>query len=198
MVFRSFLVAILVASGALAQMTSFPKPNYFRETFDKSKTTVELKDPVKLKDYVHGGKLELSLKDYLALVMANNTDIQMQNLSLEAPKNAIQRTMGQLWDPVAVANFSTTRATSPSTNILDGASEIKTLNQPLSMSVNQTLPTGTNYTVSWGGAKSTTNSSFNSYNPALSSNLSVQFSQPLLKNRGSYVNRLSVMVARSR
>jgi outer membrane protein TolC len=198
MLFRSSVAGLILTGCALAQMTSFPKPNYFRETFQKTQTKVELKDPVKLKDYVHGGKLELSLKDYLALVMANNTDIQLQNLSLEMPKNAIQRTIGQLWDPLAVANFSTTRATSPSTNILDGASEIKTLNQPLSMSVNQTLPTGTSYTVSWGGAKSTTNSSFNSYNPALSSNLSVQFSQPLLKNRGSYVNRLSVMVARSR
>src|SRR5215471_2418120 len=128
MVFRSFLVAILVASGALAQMTSFPKPNYFRETFDKSKTTVELKDPVKLRDYVHDGKLELSLKDYLALVMANNTDIQIQNLSLEAPKNAIQRAFGA-FDPTAQALFSSTRSTAPSTNVLDGAAEIKTLNQ---------------------------------------------------------------------
>ena len=196
--FRPFLSGIILTAGAFAQTTSFPKPNYFRETFQKAQTKVELKDPVKLKDFVHDGKLELSLKDYLALVMANNTDIQIQNLSVEMPKTAIQRIMGQLWDPIAQANFSTTRATSPSTNILDGATEIKTLSQPLSMSVSQTLPEGINYSVSWGGSKSTTNSSFNSYNPALSSNLSIQFSQPLLKNRGSYVNRLGVMVARSR
>src|SRR5206468_3169897 len=33
--------------------------------------------------------------------------------------------------------------------------------------------------------------------PALASSLSVQFAQPLLRNRGSYVNRLTVMVSRS-
>jgi outer membrane protein TolC len=197
MLFRLSLAAILAAGAALAQTTSFPKPNYFRETFDKSKTTVELKDPVKLRDYVHDGKLELSLKDYLALVMANNTDIQIQNLSLESPKNAIQRAFG-VFDPTAQAIFSSTRSTSPSTNVLDGAAEIKTLNQPLSMQVSQLLSTGTNYTVAWGGSKSTTNSSFNSYNPALASNLSINFSQPLLRNRGSYVNKLPIMTARSR
>jgi len=198
MLFRTFLTGIILTAGAFAQMTSFPKPQYFRETFQKTKTKVELKDPVRLKDYVHEGKLELSLKDYLSLVMANNTDIQLQFLSLEMPKTAIQRTMGQLWDPRASASFSSTRSTSPSTSLLDGAAEIKTMSQPLSMSVTQTLPEGINYTVAWGGTKNTTNSGFNTYNPALSSNFSVAFSQPLLQNRGAYVNRLSVMVARSR
>ena len=62
---------------------------------------------MRLKDFVVGGKLELSLKDYLALVMANNTDIQIQMLSLEMPKNAIQRAFG-VWDPRATAQFTTT------------------------------------------------------------------------------------------
>ncbi|HXK05134.1 MAG TPA: hypothetical protein VMS37_22210, partial [Verrucomicrobiae bacterium] len=70
MLFRSLIAGILLTAGASAQLTSFPKPNYFRETFQKAKTSVELKDPVKLPDYVHDGKLELSLKDFLALVMA--------------------------------------------------------------------------------------------------------------------------------
>src|SRR6516164_1694180 len=103
MVFRSFLTGIILASGAFAQLTSFPKPNYFRETFQKTKTSVELKDPVKLQDYIHEGKLELSLKDYLALVMANNTDIAIQMLSLETPKNAITRAFAS-WDPLASAS----------------------------------------------------------------------------------------------
>src|SRR6266496_1505550 len=128
MLFRSFVAGIVLTAGAFAQLTSFPKPNYFRETFQKTRTTVELKDPIKLKDYVHSDRLELGLKDYLALVMANNTDIQLQNLSVEIPKNAIQRAMG-IWDPTAQANFTTTRSTSPSTSVLEGATEIKTLNQ---------------------------------------------------------------------
>jgi outer membrane protein TolC len=197
MLLRTLITGILLASGALAQLTSFPKPSYFRETFSRSQPKVELKDPVRLKDFVVGGKLELSLKNYLALVMLNNTDIQIQMLSLETPKNAILRAFGA-WDPHAIASFSTTRATTPPTSALDGATELKTLSQPLSMSVTQTLPEGFNYSVAWGGSKSTSNSSFNTYNPALASNLSLSFSQPLIQNRGAYVNRLSLMTARSR
>jgi outer membrane protein len=197
MLLRTLITGILLAAGAFAQMSSFPKPSYFRETFSKTQPKVELKDPVRLRDFVAGDKLELSLKNFLALVMSNNTDIQIQMLSLETPKNAIQRAFGA-WDPRATASFSTSRATTPSTSVLDGAAELKTLSQPLAMSVTQTLPEGLNYLVSWGGAKSTSNATFNSYNPALSSNVSVQFSQPLLQNRGTYVNRLFVMTARSR
>jgi outer membrane protein len=197
MLLRTLITGILLAAGALAQMSSFPKPSYFRETFSKTQPKVELKDPVRLKDFVVGDKLELSLKDYLALVMSNNTDIQIQMLSLETPKNAIQRAFGA-FDPRATAQFSTSRATTPPTSALDGATELKTLSQPLTMSVTQTLPEGLNYLVSWGGSKTTSNSTFNNYNPALSSNVSVQFSQPLIQNRGAYVNRLFVMTARSR
>jgi outer membrane protein TolC len=197
MVLRTLITGTLLAAGAFAQLSSFPKPSYFRETFAKSQPKVELKDPVRLKDYVVGDKIELSLKDYLALVMANNTDIAIQMLSLEMPKNAIQRAMS-VWDPRANAQFTSQRSTSPSTSALDGASTIKSLSQPLTMSLTQTLPTGTSYTASWGGAKSTTNSTFNSYNPALSSNVGLSFSQPLLQNRGTYINRLTVMMSRSR
>ena len=157
MLLRTLITGILLAAGAFAQMSSFPKPSYFRETFSKTQPRVELKDPVRLKDFVVGGKLELSLKNYLALVMSNNTDIQIQMLGLEMPKNAIQRAFGA-WDPRATASFNSTRATTPPTSALDGATELKTLAQPLAMSVTQTLPEGINYTVAWGGSKSTSNS----------------------------------------
>ena len=194
--YRSLLAGLILSSCAFAQLTSFPKPNYFRETFAKSQTKVELQPPVKLKDFVHSDKLELSLKNYLELVMANNTDIQLQRLSLEVPKNAIQRAFGA-WDPRATAQFTSTRATTPATSQLEGATDVKTLSQPFSGSVTQTVPTGTNYTVAFNASKSTSNNSFNSYNPALASNFSVTFSQPLLQNRGTYINRLTVTINRS-
>jgi hypothetical protein len=149
---------------------------------------------VRLKDFVVGDKLELSLKNYLALVMANNTDIQIQMLTLETPKNAIQRAMG-IWDPRAIAQFTSQRAVTPSTSALDGVSaELKSLQQPLTMSVTQLLPTGTTYTASWGGTKTTSNASFTNYNPSLSSNVGITFAADL--SRGSCVNRLTVMMSK--
>jgi hypothetical protein len=43
---RTLLTGILMAAGAFAQVSSFPKPSYFRETFQKTQSSVELKDPV--------------------------------------------------------------------------------------------------------------------------------------------------------
>src|SRR4051794_2849309 len=121
MLSRTLAIGFILTSGAFAQMSSFPKPQYFRETlFRKPEAKVELRDPVRLRDFVVGDKLELSLKNYIALVMANNTNIQIQMLSVETPKNAIQRAMG-VWDPTARASFGSTRTKSAPSSALEGA-----------------------------------------------------------------------------
>jgi outer membrane protein len=197
---RILATGILLTAGAFAQMSSFPKPSYFRETFQKVQTKVELQNPVRLKDFVAGGKLELSLKSYLELSMANNTDIQLQLLTLVQPKNAIQRAMG-VWDPKAVASFSTTRQTGLPTNATQAQNTTvftKSLNQPWNLQYTQPTSTGLNYTVTYSGLKNSSTNSYNSYNPGFVSNLQMMVSQPLLQNRGSYVNRIPVMVAESK
>ncbi len=199
MLFRTSFTGILLAAGALAQTLSFPKPAYFRETFQRAQTKVELKAPVLLKDFVADGKLELSLKHYLELAMANNTDIQLQLISLEIPKNNILAAFG-VWDPKALASFSTTRSTTVPTNATtaqNAASLTKSLNQPYNLQYSQTLPEGLSYTASFSGAKSSQTNSYNNYNPALTANMRFSVTQPLIQNRGSYVNRIPLMVAQS-
>ena len=199
MLFRTSFTGILLTAGALAQTSSFPKPAYFRETFQRTQTKVELKDPVRLKDFVADGKLELSLKHYLELAMANNTDIQLQLISLEIPKNNILAAFG-VWDPKALASFTTTRSTTVPTNATtaqNAASLTKSLNQPYNLQYSQTLPEGLSYTASFSGAKSSQTNSYNNYNPALTANMRFSVTQPLIQNRGSYVNRIPLMVAQS-
>jgi len=199
MLSRTLFTGILLTAGAFAQTTSFPKPSYFRETFQSARTTVELKDPVKLKDFVAGGKLELSLKQYLELVMANNTDVQIQFLTLEVPRNNIQAAFG-VWDPTTTTRFTTTRSTSLPTSPLDTNNVnaiLKSLNQPYSLSYQQTLDTGTQYTAQFSGAKASSSGSRSSYIKQLTANLAFQVNQPLLRNRGRYVNRIPLMAAQS-
>lgn len=193
-----FLIPIVfTAATAFAQLSSFPKPSYFRETFARARTKVELEPPVKLKDFVADGKLSISLKKYIELVMVNNTDIAIQMLSVETPKNAITRAFAT-WDPQALASFSDTKSSTPSTGALAGADTVVSLSQPANFSFSQTLPTGMQYSVTFGATKSTTNSSFATLNPALSSNFTVSVSQPLIRNRGDFINRINLMMARSR
>jgi outer membrane protein TolC len=201
---RTILTGILLTTGAFAQVTSFPKPSYFRETFGAAQTHVELKEPAKLKDFVAGGKLELNLKHFLELVMANNTDIQIQFLSLEIPRYNILAAYG-VFDPNLRTSFQTTRSTnfvtSPSA-ALDASpvgSSLKSLSQPYSLSYSQTLSTGTQYSASFQGARSSSSAvTPNSYNVNLQTDaLALTITQPLLRNRGTYVNRIPVMQAQS-
>ena len=198
---RTFALILVGALLASAQITSFPRPNYFRETFVKPTTRVQLRPPARLADFVvegkEGKKLELSLRSYLDLVMANNTDVSVSRLSVDTAQNAITRAFAP-FDPLATARWTSTRSTTPASDALQGATTLQTLQQPANFQYTQLLPTGATYNVLFFGQKISTNSGFQNFNPSLNASLAVNFTQPLLKNRGSYVNRLLIMNARSR
>ncbi len=193
------LTAVLIYTLTLSAQDQnfFPKPGYFRETMVTPNLHVELKPPTRLADFVEGGKLELSLRSFIELVMANNTDIAVTKLNIDTAKNAILRGFAP-FDPLLTASFNTTRTKTPSTSELDAATTLGTLTQPVNFNYAQTMQNGTSYNVNFSEIKSTTNSGFTTLNPAYSSGLSVSFTQPLIKNRGMFVNRIPIMMAQSR
>jgi outer membrane protein TolC len=118
---------------------------------------------------------------------------------VEIPKNNILAAFG-VWDPKALASFSTTRSTTVPTNATtaeNAASLTKSLTQPYNLQYSQTLPEGLSYTASFSGAKSSQTNSYNNYNPALTADMRFSVSQPLIQNFGSYVNRIPLMTAQS-
>ena len=197
---RPLTIAVLICSAvasAADQDPYFPKPSYFRKYFARAVTKVELEPPVRFGDYAVDGKLELSLKAFLGLVMSNNPNVGIQRLSLTLNEDSITRAFGQ-FDPLATASFTATRALSSGTTALSGGSTLNQLSQPLNLGVTQTLQTGTRYSISFSDFKTSSNSTFATINPTFSSNLNLSFSQPLLQGRGAYVTRLPIMIARSR
>ena len=193
------LAAILIYSLTLTAQNQnfFPKPGYFRETLVTPNLHVELKPPTRLADFVEGGKLELSLRSFIELVMANNTDIAVTKLNIDTAKNAILRGFAP-FDPLVTASFNTTRTKTPSTSALDAATTLGTLSQPVNFNYAQTLQNGTSYNVNFSESKFSTNSGFATLNPSYTSGLSVAITQPLIKNRGMFVNRIPIMMAQSR
>jgi outer membrane protein TolC len=182
----------------LLKTPQFPSKAFFRERFTAPlPPKIELQSPAKLPDFVVGGKLEISLKSYLELVLANNTDVQIQKLSIETVRNNITRAYSP-FDPRVATSFQATRTKNPTVDVLAGANVLSNLNQPFSFNYQQTLESGTQYTVSFGGNRSSTNSANSTFNPSFTSNMGVRFTQPLLQNRGGFVNRISIMQARTR
>ena len=197
--FSKSIIAILICCLTLPAQDQnfFPKPAYFRETLVSPNMRIELKPPTRLADFVEDGKLELSMRAYIELVMANNTDVAITKLNVDTARNAILRGHA-LFDPLVTANFNSTRTRTPSISVLDAASTLATLNQPVNFNYNQTLQNGTTFNVTFAETKNTTNSGFTTLNPAFSSGLSVNFIQPLIRNRGMFVNRIPIMLAQSR
>jgi outer membrane protein TolC len=188
----------LFAQSDLLPYTRFPQASYFRERFSApTPPRVELQPPVRLSDFVVDGKLELSLRSYLDLVLANNTEIAISRLSIEQPRNQITAQYGR-FDPILTMDFRPRRSVSPTTDALAGAAVASNLSQPLNFGYTHVLESGTEYTVSFGGTRSSNNSAFTNVNPAFNTNFAFAFAQPLLRDRGGYVNKLNIMVARSR
>lgn len=132
--------------------------------------------------------------------MANNTDIAIQKLSVETGKNAITRSFAP-FDPIATGRFNSTRSTTTPTqrfDLLRSSDPLVTLSQPSFFNYTQLLPNGTSYSVNFTAAKFATSSPNATLNPQLSSNFGANFNQPLLKNRGSYINKIVISQARSR
>ena len=198
MLFSRYLLAAMIAANLCAETEPFfPKPSYFRKHFGNAPTRVELQPPARLADYVVSDQLELSLKSYLDLVMANNADINISKLNVEFSRDAITRAFS-IFDPLGVARFSTARTKIPSTSLLTGATTLNQLQQPLTVQYTQTLQSGTQYNIVFNGIKTSNNSAFSTYNPQLNSSLNFNMAQPLLRGRGMYLTRLPISIARSR
>jgi outer membrane protein TolC len=190
-------------TGQLKKYDEFKYPSFFsqgyvkQQLFLKPDPTLSIADPIRLRDFVVGDKLELSLRSYTELVLANNTQIMLQKVLLQPQRNAIQRAFG-VFDPIANARFTATRQQTPTSDALAGAAVLSQLSQPFSLSVAQTLESGTQYAVNYNAGKVSTNNSFASFNPNYTSNLNIQITQPLLRNRGGYFNKIPVYIARAR
>jgi len=196
---RLIISVVVCASGLLAQQEAplFPRKSYFRTLFSNPTSRVELEPPAKLDDYVVDGKLRLSLRDYLELVMANHPDISIQKLTVESSRNAILNAFSK-FDPTLTVSARYNQSNTPASDQLQGAVVNKsTTAGPLSFTYNQLLENGTSINFGFNGSKQSTNSSFSLYNPAFTSAFTMGFTQPLLRGRNPSIVRLPVTIARA-
>ena len=192
-----FTILALAATTAPAQFSVFPDKTYWREMWQAPPSAVEIEAVSKLEDYVVDGKMQLSLKAYVELVMANSPDINLQKLSVYEQQNAIARALSP-FDPTFTASFNANRSTTPSNDVLQGADIRSNLNQTGRATYNQVFDTGTEFTTSYTSNRVSNNSTLATFNPSITQGLQVQFVQPLLRGRGRSIQRLPFMIAETR
>ncbi len=170
-----------------------------RETFrglTNSKTVSDtLPGPQYLREHVVDGKLRLTLQDAIVLVLANNTNVRLQELNIENSKYSLLGAHSP-FDPSVQGNFNAQRSISQQFSQLSGAPSLSTLNQFTQLNYSQTFETGTNIQVNFNSTKLSSNSTFNFFNPSISSFVGFQFTQPLLRNRWLFANRAPLVIAR--
>jgi outer membrane protein len=170
-----------------------------RETFQglSNPRTVSdaLPGPKYLQEHVVDGKLRLSLQDAIAAMLRNNSNVQLQELSVENSRFSVLRAHSP-FDPLALASFNALRSTMPANSNLQGAPIPSTLSQVSQLNYSQSFETGTNVQVGFNATRLATNSAEFFLNPSISSGLNFQITQPLLRNRWLFANRAPLVIAR--
>ena len=140
-----------------------------------------------------GEKIELSLKQAIALTLQNVLDLDVASYNLEESKFGIQSAKGA-FDPYVELDLGASDTQNATASRLQ-SSDTKSANGNFTFA--GLLPYGTTYALGWTNRRlDEAIPGFTTINPVYLSGLSASFTQPLLRNFGSTVNERLVVQAR--
>jgi outer membrane protein len=145
-----------------------------------------------------GPALRLTADEAVRMALENNLGIQAERLAPQITTLAISQARAA-YAPLFFSNFSTRNSTQPPSSFITGGSTLlSTERMAQNGGLQQNVPWGGGqYTFSLDGAKLTTSAIDSRYNPQLSSNLSAQYVQPLLRNFRMDTLRQQVQTSRN-
>src|SRR5437867_4039636 len=143
--------------------------------------------------------LSLSLTDAIRKALQNNNDIEVARDDVRYAEQQLRSYQG-VYQPIFSITPQLIQNITPQQSSLGGSGssgKTKTTILNLSPSLTKTFEKGGGtYTVSFANSHTNTSNSFSLINPYYSSNLSLQISQPLLRNRSIDINRRLIRVQR--
>jgi len=125
--------------------------------------------------------LELSLEDAVKRALDNNLDIAVDRFNPTVGAEGVRQALGA-YDPFLSGTLSTASQKSPATSAFSGGVKVTTDTQLWNFGVNQYLPTGGTFNITFNSNKTDTNSVFTTFNPTYTSFFSLNLTQPLLRN----------------
>jgi len=142
--------------------------------------------------------VSLSLNDAIKRALENNNDIEVARGDVRFAETQLRALEG-IFDPVFAITPTYDKRISPQQSSLGGGSVTSTTTYSWSPSVvKQFGRGGGNYFLQFQNSRTNTNNSFSLLNPFYSSNLSLQFTQPLLRDRSIDNNRRQIRIQRKR
>jgi outer membrane protein len=125
--------------------------------------------------------LELSLEDAVKRALDNNLDIAVDRFNPTVGAEGVRQALGA-YDPFLSGTLSTASQKSPATSAFSGGVKVTTDTQLWNFGVNQYLPTGGTFNITFNSNKSDTNSVFTTFNPTYTSFFSLNLTQRLVRN----------------
>ena len=110
---------------------------------------------------------QLSMEEAVRLALENNLGIRSDRLGPQIEDVAVSQARS-LWAPNLTTGLTNFSQNTPVTSVFAGGQN-KVTNAQLTtqLGLNQSLPTGTIYSVGWNGGRATSTNFFNSFDPQL-------------------------------
>lgn len=142
--------------------------------------------------------IALSMNDAIKRALENNNDIEVARDDVRIAETQLRALEG-IFDPIFAITPTYDRRISPQQSSLGGGSVTSTTTYSWSPSVQKQFGKGGgNYFLQFQNSHTDTSSSFSLLNPFYSSNLSLSFTQPLLRDRSIDNNRRQIRIQRKR
>jgi len=140
----------------------------------------------------------LSLNDSIKRALENNNDIEVARDDVRFAETQLRALEG-IFDPIFAITPQYDKRISPQQSSLGGGSVTSTTTYSWIPSVQKQFSRGGgNYFLQFQNSHTNTSNSFSLLNPFYSSNLSLQFTQPLLRDRSIDNNRRQIRIQRKR
>jgi len=205
-----FCVWILSPLSGLAQMPApfqgaplSPAGGLYQPYRWRQEPPVNLTNSGRLDSLIRAGRIYLSLQDAIALALENNLDIELQRYNLRNADAALLKAEAggagvPVYDPVASFNYNFAHQTTPQTSsFVTGTNSLVNRVKTANFSIQKGFVTGATATFGWNNTFARSNSGRSDFNPSMSSNFSLQVSQPLLRGFGWALNNRNIRVAKN-
>ncbi|HUA14032.1 MAG TPA: TolC family protein [Verrucomicrobiae bacterium] len=190
------LVTLAVLFSILGQAQ---KDKGYRDLATPQTLSNKLAPPDDLRNYIVDGKLRLSLREAVVLTLENNSLVRVQETQVEFSRFSLLGAHSP-FDPLLTSSYSINSTTAAPVSTLQGTGglnvNVESTTQFAQFNYSQTFESGTNLQVGMTSNNNFTNNSFYLLNPYITSALTFQFTQPLLRNGWLFPNRAPLIIAR--
>ena len=212
---RLFIAMTFVAAMSLAALAQTPSPTPINPaTAQPTTSTSPIQDPnfpdikpqplppmpnLQRVGIIPSNVLSLSMNDAIRRALQNNNDIEVARDDVRVAEQRLKGLYG-FYDPVFAITPAIDQRITPVTSIFQGGGTTGSVKNT-TLTVSPTLSKffekgGGSYEVQFNNGRTATNATNSTLNPFYSSNLTLLYTQPLLRNRKIDGNRHAILVQR--